>query len=122
MMLGTGAWILLMTRNYKEEYKNYQGKPEQKKRRAMRNKVRRLMEKAGKVQKGDGKDVHHKDGNPLNTQFIQNYELASKILADPVEMERKINNGTKHIMEDIEKLSTTVDNLDAGLQLQSTSN
>ena len=56
------------------------------------------------------------------TQFIQNYELASKILADPVEMERKINNGTKHIMEDIEKLSTTVDNLDAGLQLQPTSN
>ncbi len=56
------------------------------------------------------------------TQFIQNYELASKILADPVEMERKINNGTKHIMEDIEKLSTTVDNLDDGLQLQSTSN
>ena len=56
------------------------------------------------------------------TQFIQNYELASKILADPVEMERKINNGTKHIMEDIEKLSTTVDNLDAGLQLQSAYN
>ena len=56
------------------------------------------------------------------TQFIQNYELASKILADPVEMERKINNGTKHIMEDIEKLSTTVDSLDNGLQLQPTSN
>ncbi len=52
------------------------------------------------------------------TQFIQNYELAAKILADPVEMERKINNGTKHIMEDIEKLSSTVDNLDNGLQLQ----
>ena len=68
MMLGTGAWILLMTRNYKEEYKNYQGKPEQKKRRAMRNKVRRLMEKAGKVQKGDGKDVHHSDGNALNNK------------------------------------------------------
>ena len=56
------------------------------------------------------------------TQFIQNYELASKILADPVEMERKINNGTKHIMEDIENLSTTVDNLDDGLQLQPTPN
>ena len=55
------------------------------------------------------------------TQFIQNYELASKILADPIEMERKINNGTKHIMEDIEKLSGTVDSLDDGLQLQSTS-
>ncbi len=55
------------------------------------------------------------------TQFIQNYELAAKILADPVEMERKINNGTKHIMEDIEKLSSTVDSLDDGLQLQSNS-
>lgn len=56
------------------------------------------------------------------TQFIQNYELASKILADPVEMERKINNGTKHIMEDIEKISVTIDDLDSGLQLQPTSN
>ena len=56
------------------------------------------------------------------TQFIQNYQLTAKILEDPVEMERKINNGTKHIMEDIEKLSDTVDNLDDGLQLQPNSN
>jgi len=56
------------------------------------------------------------------TQFIQNYELAAKIIADPVTMERKINNGTKHIMEEIEKLSDTVDNLDDGLQLQPNSN
>jgi type II secretory pathway pseudopilin PulG len=56
------------------------------------------------------------------TQFIQNYELASKILANPIEMQRKINNGTKHIMEDIEKISATVDSLDDGLQLQSSSN
>ena len=56
------------------------------------------------------------------TQFIQNYKLTAKILADPVEMQRKINNGTKHIMEDIEKLSSTVDDLDDGLQLQSNSN
>ncbi len=56
------------------------------------------------------------------TQFIQNYELASKILADPVEMERKINNGTKHIMENIEQISSDVDNLDDGLQLQPNSN
>ena len=52
------------------------------------------------------------------TQFIQNYELASEILADPIKMERKINNGTKHIMEDIEKISNTIDSLDDGLQLQ----
>ena len=56
------------------------------------------------------------------TQFIQNYELSAKILADPVEMQRKINNGTKHIMEDIEKISVTIDDLDSGLQLQPASN
>ena len=52
------------------------------------------------------------------TQFIQNYQLTAKILENPVEMQRKINNGTKHIMEDIEKLSVVVDDLDDGLQLQ----
>ena len=56
------------------------------------------------------------------TQFIQNYELTAKILTDPIEMQRKINNGTKHIMEDIEKISDTVDSLDDGLQLQPTTN
>ena len=54
------------------------------------------------------------------TQFIQDYKLTAKILEDPEGMQRKINNGTKHIFEDIEKLSDTVDNLDDGLQLQST--
>ena len=56
------------------------------------------------------------------TQFIQNYELSAKILADPVEMQRKINNGTKHIMENIEQISSDVDNLDDGVQLQSDTN
>ena len=55
------------------------------------------------------------------TEFIQNYQLSAKIIADPVEMQRKINNGTKHIMEDIEQISITVDDLDDGLQLQPTS-
>ena len=49
------------------------------------------------------------------TQFIQNYELTAKIIADPVEMQRKINNGTKHIMENIEQISSDVDGLDDGL-------
>ena len=56
------------------------------------------------------------------SEFIRNYKLTAKILEDPIEMQRKINNGTKHIMEDIEKLSGTVDSLDDGLQLQSPSN
>ena len=56
------------------------------------------------------------------SEFIRNYELSAKIMGDPVEMQRKINNGTKHIMEDIEKLSTIVDDLDDGLQLQPPTN
>ena len=53
---------------------------------------------------------------------IQNdFELQTGQLNDPVEMERKINNGTKHIMEEIEKISNVVDDLDDGLQLQPTS-
>jgi len=56
------------------------------------------------------------------SEFIRNYELSAKIMGDPVEMQRKINNGTKHIMEDIEKLSVIVDDLDDGLQLQPNSN
>jgi len=47
-------------RNYKQEYANYQGTDEQIKNRAKRNKARSIMEKAGKVSKGDGKDVDHK--------------------------------------------------------------
>jgi len=56
------------------------------------------------------------------TQFIQNYQLTAKILENPEDMQRKINNGTKHIMEDIEELSNVVDDLDDGLQLQSPPN
>jgi hypothetical protein len=51
-------------RNYKAEYKEYHGKPEQVKNRASRNKSRAIMEKKGKVHKGDGKEVDHKNGNP----------------------------------------------------------
>ncbi len=49
-------------RNYKREYARYQGKPSQIKRRAKRNAARRIMAKAGRVRKGDGKDVDHKKG------------------------------------------------------------
>jgi len=49
-----------MARDYKKEYENYQGKPEQIKNRAARNKARGLLAKAGLVKKGDGKDVDHK--------------------------------------------------------------
>jgi hypothetical protein len=47
-------------RPYKKEYEQYDGTPVVKKKRAARNKARAIMEKAGLVHKGDGKDVDHK--------------------------------------------------------------
>jgi hypothetical protein len=47
-------------RDYKDEYARYQGTSEQKLNRAKRNGARAEMAKAGKVKKGDGKDVDHK--------------------------------------------------------------
>jgi len=53
-------------RNYRKEYDTYHAKPEQKKNRASRNKARTLLSSTGRVRKGDGKDVDHRDGNPRN--------------------------------------------------------
>ena len=46
-------------RDYRKEYDRYHGTPEQKKRRAQRNKARAQAVKAGRVKKGDGKEVGH---------------------------------------------------------------
>jgi hypothetical protein len=48
-----------MARNYKKEYREYHASPEQKKRRAERNRDRRAAEKRGSVRKGDNKEVDH---------------------------------------------------------------
>jgi hypothetical protein len=53
-------------RDYKKEYRDYHGTKEQLKRRAARNKARKLLAKDGLVRKGDGKEVDHKDFNPRN--------------------------------------------------------
>lgn len=64
-------------RNYKSEYKNYHGTKKQKDNRASRGRARYRLEKAGVVSKGDGKDVHHKNGNPKsNTR--KNLKVTSK--------------------------------------------
>jgi len=49
-------------RDYRKEYDNYQGTPEQIKRRSSRNQARRIM--GDKTE--EGKDVGHKDNNPMN--------------------------------------------------------
>ena len=66
-----------MARNYAKEYQNYHSSDKQKKRRAARNKARNLLLKKGRVKKGDGKDIHHKDGNPLNSK-LSNLKITSK--------------------------------------------
>lgn len=48
-------------RNYRDEYDSFHASAEQKRRRASRNAARAKAEKAGKVKKGDGKEVHHKN-------------------------------------------------------------
>ncbi len=49
----------MATRDYKKEYAEYHGKPEQIANRAERVKARRMMEKTGAAKEGDGKDVDH---------------------------------------------------------------
>lgn len=46
-------------RDYAKEYREYHGTPEQKKRRADRNRARRQAERDGRVHKGDGKELDH---------------------------------------------------------------
>lgn len=46
-------------RDYKKEYAEFHGKPDQVVKRGERVKARRIMEKEGVASKGDGKDVDH---------------------------------------------------------------
>ena len=50
--------------DYKKEYKRDHASRKAKLDRASGNKVRRQALKKGNVKKGDGKYVHHVDGNP----------------------------------------------------------
>jgi len=61
-----GSDFQIEERDYKFEYNSYHKKKAQKKRRAGRNAARRKSEREGKVERGDGKDIDHKDHNPLN--------------------------------------------------------
>ena len=64
-----------MPRDYKKEYKEYHGKPEQVKKRAMRNQARAVMG----CKKGDGMEVDHK--NPLSnggTNSTRNLRVVKK--------------------------------------------
>ena len=49
--------------------RRYNSKPAQKKRRAQRNTARRQAEKAGKVHKGDNKDIDHKNKGDIKKKL-----------------------------------------------------
>lgn len=57
--------------------RKYNSSPEQKKNRASRNTARREAERSGKVSKGDGKDVDHKNMNPRDNRK-SNLKVVSK--------------------------------------------
>ena len=50
----------------KGDYGKYHKKKKAKVARAARNKNRRTAMREGRVKKGDGKHIDHKDGNPKN--------------------------------------------------------
>lgn len=66
--MATGPNSQKNTAARKRAQAKYNAKPEQKKRRAARNAARRQAIRDGRASKGDGKDVHHKDGNPKNNK------------------------------------------------------
>lgn len=78
-------------RNYKQEAK-YHATSEQKKKRASRNAARAMMMKAGKVKKGDGKDVDHRNGNPTDNRRAN---LVAKSRSANRSFSRNANAGKK---------------------------
>jgi hypothetical protein len=68
--------------NRAKTQKKYNSSPEQIKRRSERNQARAIMMKAGKVRKGDGKDVDHKDHRTSNNS-------RSNLQVQPKEINRK---------------------------------
>lgn len=57
-----------MARDYKKEYARYHSRPEQIKRRSKRTQARRVLIRKGVVRKGDGLDIDHVNGNPMDNR------------------------------------------------------
>jgi|TARA_R110000787_G_scaffold254861_1_gene360174 hypothetical protein len=67
--------LIKKKRNYRKEYDNYHGQPDQIKRRDSRNAARNALKKRGVPVKG--KDVAHKNGNPKDNRPT-NLKVVSK--------------------------------------------
>ena len=77
-------------RNYAQEYANYDGTEAVKKKRAQRNKARRMLEREGVVHKGDGMDVDHK--KPLSKGGTT---TRSNLRAEPASKNRSYKRTSK---------------------------
>ena len=77
-------------RNYAQEYANYDGTEVVKKKRAQRNKARRMLEREGVVHKGDGMDVDHK--KPLSKGGAT---VRSNLRAEPASKNRSYKRTSK---------------------------
>lgn len=70
-----------MARDYKQEGK-WEAQPEQKKRRAARNRARRKAIKEGRAHKGDGKELdhvgHHRTGSLDNVRAVVKSRTANR--------------------------------------------
>ena len=91
-------------RNYKKEYENYHSKPEQKLRRAARNAARAVFKRALDPDKLEGKDVHHKDNNPLNNDkknlslVTQRYNRREPRLREGIDSDAMIDLMQKYLL------------------------
>lgn len=85
----------MFMRNYKKERENYHSRPEQMARNAARKRARRQMEREGKAKPFDGKDVHHKDNNPLNNDK-NNLSLVTQHYNRREPRLRKLRNGVQY--------------------------
>ncbi len=61
----------------KHEYEKFQSSAKAKAERASRNSARRSAIRSGRVSKGDGKDIDHKDSNPRHNS-ASNLRVVSK--------------------------------------------
>ena len=75
-------------------YPAYDQKPVVKKKRAQRNKARRMLEREGVVHKGDGKDVDHK--TPLSKGGTT---TRSNLKAVPASKNRTFKRNPDHSMK-----------------------
>lgn len=66
-----------MPRDYRKEYDQYHGTPDQIENRSSRNKARRKMANAHGAGSVAGKEVDHKNGNPKDNRK-KNLQLMSR--------------------------------------------